>query len=327
VASTPTASTIFRPAAAWILGRTAILGHNGQHVKTSAAYKFLPPELAERLRNLGLAVRKPVEGAVQGLHKSPHLGASVEFAEYRNYVPGDAPDLIDWAVYARSDRYMIRRYREETNVRAYVLLDCSESLAFKDEGLYTKFDYACYVAAGLMFILLNQGDAAGLISFRDGLVKSFPPAGSFESLRPLLLHLEELQPTGMTNIEAALHQTAELINRRSLIILISDLLQNPAEVLRGIHHLQHDGHDVTVLHTLDPGELRLTFTGHAELRELETRAKMVIEADEIKDAYAREVDRYLTELRQGCAQTNAEYHLVNTRHPIEEAIQLRATRA
>jgi len=296
-------------------------------MKQHAAYKYLPPELADRLRNLGLSVRKPVEGSVQGLHRSPHLGASVEFAEYREYVPGDSPDLIDWAVYARSDRYMIRRYREETNVRAYILLDCSESLAFREEGLYPKNEYACYLAAGLMYILLNQGDAVGLMTFDERVRQTFAPISSFDGLRPMLLHLEQSEPTGKTNVEAALHAAAEIIKRRSLVILISDLLQPPAEILRGLRHLQHDGHDITVLHLLDPAERRLTFTGHAELRELETAAKMVIEADEIREAYTREVDRYLAELRKGCADCNAEYHFITTRMPVEEALHLRATRA
>lgn len=296
-------------------------------MKKTTTYKYLPPELAERLRNLGLAVRRPVEGSVQGLHKSPHLGASVEFAEYREYVPGDPPDLIDWAVYARSDRYVIRRFREETNVRAWIVLDTSESLAFKEEGLFPKYDYAAFLAAGLMYVLLNQGDAVGLMTFDDHVVKALPPAASFEGLRPLLLHLEETRPAGQTDIEAALHQASEIIKGRSLVILISDLLQDPARILRGIRHLQHDRHDVTVLHVLDGGEMRLTFTGHAELRELETRQKLVVEADELREAYAREVDRYLAELRQGCADSQAEYHLVDTRRPVEEAVQLRATRA
>jgi uncharacterized protein (DUF58 family) len=178
-----------------------------------------------------------------------------------------------------------------------------------------------------MYVLVNQGDAAGLVTFDQQIVKAFPPVGSFEGLRPLLLHLEEVKPTGRTDVEAALHQAAEMITRRSLVILISDLLQDPAKILRGLRHLQHDGHDLTVLHVLDPGEVRLSFAGHAELRELETHAKLVIEADELRDAYAREVDRYLAELRQGCADLPAEYHLVDTRRPVEEALQLRAVRA
>ena len=296
-------------------------------MKAAAAYKYLPVELAERLRHLGLAVRRPVEGAVQGLHQSPHLGSSVEFAEYREYVAGDAPDLIDWAVYARSDRYVIRRFREETNVRAWILLDASESLAFRDTGPQSKYDYAATLAAGLMYILLNQGDAVGLMTFGRQVIKALPPAASFEGLRPLLLHLEETRPAGPTEIETALHQATELIRGRSLIVLISDLLEDPAKILRGLHHLQHDRHDVTVMHVLDGGELRLTFAGHAELRELESGQKLVVDAEELRESYAREVERYLAELRQGCADSQVEYHLVDTRQPLEAAIQLRATRA
>ena len=160
----------------------------------TAAYKFLPPELADRLRGLGVTVRRPVEGALQGLHRSPHHGASVEFADYREYTRGDPPNRIDWAVYARTDRHVIRRYQEETNVRAYILLDTSESMAFRDAGRLSKMDYACSLAAGLMFVLVNQSDAAGLTLFNDEVRKTFPPVGSLGGLRPMLLALEEIKP-------------------------------------------------------------------------------------------------------------------------------------
>jgi uncharacterized protein (DUF58 family) len=141
---------------------------------TAPAYKFLPPELADRLRGLNLVVRKPVEGALQGQHRSPHHGSSVEFADYREYTRGDPPNLIDWAVYARTDRHVIRRYQEETNLRAYILLDTSESMGFRELGPISKMDYACYVAAGLMYLLVSQSDAAGLTLFNDAPGKSFP---------------------------------------------------------------------------------------------------------------------------------------------------------
>jgi uncharacterized protein (DUF58 family) len=177
-----------------------------------------------------------------------------------------------------------------------------------------------------MYILVNQGDSVGLLTFGQSLQKLFMPTSTFEGLRPMLLHLEAIKPTGRTNIEHSLHQAAEIIRGRCLVIVISDLLQPPTEALRGLRHLQHDGHDVTVMHVLDGGELQLSFAGLAELRELETGEKMVVEADEIKAAYTREVEKYLQEVRQGCAECMADYHFVDTRLPIEEALHRRAAR-
>ena len=284
------------------------------------SYKFLPPELADRLRGLGVTVRRPVEGALQGLHRSPHHGASVEFSDYREYTRGDPPNRIDWAVYARTDRHVIRRYQEETNLRAYLLLDTSESMSFRDAGRLSKMDYACQLAAGLMFVLINQSDAAGLTLFNDEVRKTFPPVGSLGSLRPLLLALEEIKPSGRSQIERALHTLAEQIQRRSLVILISDLLQPPADIIRGIRHLQHNKHEVLVLHVLDAAEIALNFSGFVELRELETAARLPVQADEIREAYALEVQKYLDELRRGCLGSLADYQLLDTRTPVEEAL-------
>lgn len=287
------------------------------------AYKFLPPELADRLRGLGLSVRKPVEGALQGLHRSPHHGSSVEFADYREYTPGDPPNRIDWAVFARTDRHVIRRYQEETNLRAYVLLDTSESMAFRDLGLHTKMDYACFLAAGLMYVLVNQSDAAGLMLFNESIGKSFPPVASLGGLRPLLLALEEIKPTGQSQIGKALHHLAEQIQRRSLVILISDLLQDPAEVIRGLQHLHHNRHEVMVLQPMDAAEMNLNFSGLVELRELETGARLPVHVDEMREAYAAEVRKFLDEIRRGCGGCQAEHHLVDTRTPVEEALHAR----
>lgn len=286
----------------------------------NAPSKYLPPEFADRLRGLGVTVRHPVEGGLQGQHRSPHHGSSVEFADYREYTRGDPPNRIDWAVYARTDRHMIRRYQEETNLRAHVLLDTSESMAFSTAGRPAKMDYACRLAAGLMFVLVNQSDAAGLTLFNDTIQKTFPPAGSFSGLRPLLLALDEIKPAGHSQIERTLHAVAEQIQRRSLVILISDLLQDPADILRGIRHLRHNLHEVMVLHTLDAAELSLNFSGLAELRELETGARLTVHADEIRDAYAREVEKYLDELRRGCLGSLADYQLMDTRTPVGEAL-------
>ena len=290
---------------------------------TGPAYKFLPPQLADRLRGLGVVVRKPVEGAMQGLHRSPHHGSSVEFADYREYTRGDPPNRIDWAVYGRSDRYVIRRYQEETNLRCYMLLDTSESMSFRDLGPCSKMDYACFLAAGLMYMLVSQSDAAGLTLFNDKTSTSFPPTGTLDGLRPMLLALEQIKPAGRTKIDVALHQIADQIQRRSLVILISDLLQEPAAIIRGLQHLHHNKHEILILQPLDAAELTLNFSGLSELRELETGQRLPIQAEEVRAAYTQEVEKFLDEIRRGCLNCLAEHHLVDTRSPVEEALHAR----
>ena len=206
----------------------------------------------------------------------------MEFAEYRDYVEGDAPNLIDWQVFAKTDRYMIRRFQDETSLRACVLVDASASLHFRQTGPVTKFEYACSLAAGLMYMLVCQGDAAGLSFFTDRVTQRFAPVASTETLGPVLLEMEKVEAEGAGNIEKALHETAEMLTQRSLVIVISDLLQPPAQFARGIQHLQHNRHDVTVFHVLDAAEIGLPMHGLVELRDLETSEKLLIEADEIR---------------------------------------------
>lgn len=292
-----------------------------------ATYKYLPPEMAEVLRRSGLSVRRPVQGPQEGLHRSPHYGSSVEFAEYREYTPGDPTVLIDWSIYARSDRYVIRRYHEETNLRAYVMLDVSSSLDFRDEGPMPKLAYASFLAAGMMYVLRNQGDHVSLVTFSNRILSWSDPVGTSEGLRPLLLSLEDLQPSGTSDIEAAIHEAAETIRSKSLVVLISDLLQHSAKLVRGIRRLHHDGHNVIVMHVMDKGERRLSFGGVAELRDLETSERMVVEVGEIREAYEAAMDRHVTELRRGCAECLADYCLVDTTIPVEEAISRLAVRS
>lgn len=296
-------------------------------MKGSVAFKYLPPALADRLGGLGISVKRPVVGAQQGLHRSPNYGASVEFAEYREYRPGDPVNQIDWAVYGRSDRYMIRRYQEETNVRGYVLLDTSESLGFQASGPMTKLEYGCFLAASMLYILVRQGDTAGLMTFDTAVREGFAPAGSFEGLRPMLQHLEKLGASGGSDIEAALHDAAGRLRARSLVIVISDLLRPAEGILRGLRHLEHDGHDVTVIHVLDPGELDLGLEGLAEIRELETGRRLLVDAGDMRESYRRAVERHLDRLRLGCAQSAVDYFQVSTKMAVEEAVHLRARRA
>ena len=289
-------------------------------MKAPPVYTCLPPETADRLRRLTLRVRVPVEGPRQGLHRSPHFGSSVEFAEYREYTPGDPPNLIDWAVLARSDRYVVRRFQEETSLRAWIALDVSGSLAFREHGRASKLDYARQLAAALLFVLVNQGDSAGLLLFDSAIRARLEPAASLESLRPLLLALDAVSPAGRSDIESALHALAGRLTSRSLVIVISDLLEDPAAITRGLRHLHHDRHDVIVLHVMDGGETALSLEGPAELRELETGARLIVEADDLRAAYAREVAGYLDALRRGAAACMALYRFVDTRVPVPDQL-------
>jgi uncharacterized protein (DUF58 family) len=277
--------------------------------------------LADSLHNFMITVRRPVHGPQQGLHRSLHFGSSVEFAEYRQYTPGDPPNLIDWSVYARSDRYVIRRFHEETNLRAYVLLDTSQSLDFRDEGRMSKQDYACFLAASLMYVLVHQGDAVGLMLFDDHVHKSYDLVGTLEGMRPLLRALEDVRPTGRGDIEQAVHEAAGLMKSKSLVLLVSDLLQEPANIVRGIRHLSHDGHNSVVLHVMDPGERRLSMGGVAELRDMETGERLLIEIDEIRDAYDDAVRGYLDELRHGCTECMSDYHLIDTSNAVQDELK------
>jgi len=289
-------------------------------MKDPLDYRYLPPRLAEQIRSFRMAVRRPVHGQREGRHRSPHHGSSVEFAEYREYTPGDPIQLLDWAVYARSDRHVIRQYHEATNLRAYVLLDTSRSLLFRDRGPVAKIDYAASLAAGLMFIFVNQGDSVSLMTFDATLQRVFEPVGTVEGLRPLLRALEAIVPAGRGDIEAALHTAAERIPSKSLVIVISDLLDRPDRVMRGIRHLHHNGHNILILQVLDPGELNLSFAGVVELRDLETGGTMVVDADEVRPAYESALARYFSSLKAGFSDCLADYHLMDTDRPVVQAL-------
>ena len=293
-------------------------------MSSTRTFKYLPPRVADQIRGLSISSRRPMQGGIQGLHRSPDFGASVEFAEYRDYQEGDAPNLIDWAVYAKTDRYMIRRFQDETSLRASVLVDASASLNYRQTGPVTKYEYACSLAAGLMYLLVCQGDAVSLSFFTDRLTQRFASVASTESLSPIMLEMEKTEAKGAGNIEKALHEAAEILKQRSLVILISDLLQPPAEFARGIQHLQHNRHDVTVFHVLDAAEIALPMHGLVELRDLESNEKLLIQADEIKPRYAKAVQGYLADVSRICTACGARYYTIDTRTPLLEALAKRA---
>ncbi|MCP4613391.1 MAG: DUF58 domain-containing protein [Planctomycetes bacterium] len=290
----------------------------------STGYKYLPPRMAERLRGVEIGVRRPMDGSHQGLHRSPAFGSSVEFAEYREYAPGDPVSQIDWPVYARSDRYVIRRFHEDVSIRCYIMLDISGSMKYQQDGPMQKSEYACYLAAGMMYSMVQQGDIVSLITFDNQIRDYYEPSGSFVGLKPMLQGLEKIEPKNKGNIEAALHTAAEMIKGKALIVIISDLLEEPESILQGINHLYYDGKEITLFHILDPAEMNMSVKGLADVTSLESKEKVTVDFRRVREAYLEQLRLYLDELRSGFQKIRAEYILTETRTEVYDAILQRS---
>ncbi len=290
----------------------------------STGYRYLPPRMAERLRGVEIGVRRPMDGSHQGLHRSPAFGSSVEFAEYREYAPGDPVARIDWPVYARSDRYVIRRFHEDVSIRCYIMLDISASMKYQQDGALQKSEYACFLAAGMMYVMVQQGDMISLITFDDQIRDYYEPSGTFVGLKPMLEGLEKIEPKNKGNIEAALHSAAEMIKGRALVVVISDLLEEPESILQGVNHLYYDGKEITLFHILDPAEMNMSITGLADVTSLETKDKITVDFRRIRDTYLEQLRLYLDELRSGLQKSRSEYILTETRTEVYDAILQRS---
>ena len=283
-------------------------------------YRYLPAHMAERLRGIEISVHRPMDGSNQGLHRSPAFGSSVEFAEYREYMPGDPISQIDWPVYARSDRYVIRRFHEDVSIRCYVLLDISGSMGYKGTGSMSKIEYGCYLAAAMMYVMLKQSDTSSLITFDTDIRSYHEPAGSFVNLKPMLLELENLQLGKEGDIEATLHKAAELIKGRALAVIISDFLQDPDKIIRGINHLHHDGKEITLFHIMDPTEINMPLSGLLEVVSMEQEGKLTVDFGRIKETYLKQLRLYLDQLRAGCQRIRADYIFADTGMDVYDAI-------
>ncbi|GBE29939.1 VWA domain containing CoxE-like protein [bacterium BMS3Bbin04] len=275
--------------------------------------------LIHRLEPLSLRAKVVVEGFLTGLHRSPYHGFSVEFAEHRMYQPGDNLKYLDWKVFGRTDRYYIKQFQEETNLRAHILLDGSGSMGF-GSGDVTKIDYARSLAAALVYMLLMQRDAVGLSIFDDDLRETRPARSSMIWRNELWSVLEKVKAEGETRTGDALHRVAERVGRRGLVILISDLLDDPEKVMSGLHHFRHMGHEVIVFQVLDDRELDFAFDREARFEEMETKQSMTASPWQVRDAYQREMADFLEQIKSGCSRHNVRHHLITTSTPLEEAL-------
>ena len=280
------------------------------------AFRYLTPATQEALDGLVLSPRGPVEGRIAGLHRSRHKGASVEFAEYREYVPGDPVRFLDFRVLARADRRVVRQYEDETNLQAFVLVDRSASMAFRGaDDRPTKWAYACSLAGGLVYLLHRQRDAAGLVVFGDRVDRVLPARGSPTAVREALETLEAFEPDGTTGVGNALRAVATRLRRRSVVVLVSDLHDDPDDVAHGLRRLRHDRHDVTVLQVLDDAETDLPWHGLVELEDAETDERLPVEAGTVRDAYRDAVAAWLRGLGRVTAEACVEHRVLSTSRP------------
>jgi uncharacterized protein (DUF58 family) len=281
--------------------------------------EFLDTGVLARLSQLELIARGPMEGSVSGRHQSPHRGSSVEFAEYRKYVAGDDPRHLDWRVLARSDRFYLKEFEADTNLRCYLLLDCSGSMAFGADSR-TKFAYARRLAATLAYLAMLQGDAVGLTCCAEQIVRDIPPRRNPAHLQHIFDALAAASPSGETGLVAALHTVAEKIRRRALVIVFSDLFSDPAALLRCFQHLRFRKHDLAVFHLLDRTELEFRFDRPIRFIDMENSASVVAEPGLIYPRYRAALDQYLDTMRKGCREFKVDYRLVTTDQDYEKVL-------
>ena len=277
--------------------------------------KYLDPEALGRLKNLSLAARLEVEGFFAGMHKSPHRGFSVEFAEHREYTPGVDPRHIDWKVFGRRDKLYVKQYEEETSLRCYIVLDKSNSMSYGQVGGINKLEYANFLAASLAYLIAFQHDAVGLITLDDEVRDMVPPRQGAGHLRGLMDHLEAIEPGGETSLAGSFHQLAERIKRRSVVIIISDLFDDPDAVVSGLKHFRHRKHDVIVFQTLDPDELSFPFDDVSRIEDMETGRQITSDPRAFRASYLEELERFLDTIREGCLSSRIDYSVAETGTP------------
>ncbi len=273
-------------------------------------WQFLKEALA-KLGKAELTARRAVEGTLTGRHKSPFRGFSVEFAEHRPYFPGDDLRYLDWKALAKLDKLFVRQFEQETNMRCYLLLDASGSMGYGSTN-GSKLDYAVKLSALLAYIVLRQGDAIGLAVFSERLKNFIPARRSSSHLQVILEALEQVNPEGTTHFRRVTEELSALLKRRSLLVVLSDLLDEDEALSRALHYLQRRGHDILVLHILDPDELRLPFTLPSMFVDMETFAHLPVEPESLRSAYRQRVERFLKECREKCGQAGAHYFRLTT---------------
>ena len=280
---------------------------------------FLDPKALARLAGIPLFARQPMQGTVSGRHQSPHRGSSVEFAEYREYVPGDDVRRIDWRAYGRSDRFYVKEFEADTNLRCCLVLDTSGSMEFGSRG-ETKIEYARRIAGALSYLAVLQGDAVGLTCIAGGVVRNIPPRRNPAHLSAVFDVLQAARPRGETRLPDALHELAETVRQRALIVILSDLFVDPEQLRGCFEHLRFRKHDVAVFHLLDPLELDFDFRRPMRFVDLEGGTSIFAEPSVIAQRYLAAVRNYLDRLKEIVLESAVDYHRVNLSDDYEQVL-------
>jgi uncharacterized protein (DUF58 family) len=282
--------------------------------------KYLRPDVIQKVARLDLRAKFIVEGFLAGLHASPFHGFSVEFSEHRKYVPGDDLKDLDWTVFAKTEKYYVKKFEAETNVTGYLVMDLSASMAYTYRQELTKLDYAICLAAALGYLMIRQQDPVGLITFDTAIRASLPPKSKRTQLGTMLSVLANLKPSGQTDVGACLHQLAAMIRSKSLVMLFSDLLTDPAPVIESLHHLRHRGNEVILFHVLDEAEVNFPFEGLIEFEDVEAPDKLTIDARGMRPDYLSAIEEFREQYRKECAGANIDYVAMDTSISFDKAL-------
>jgi len=282
--------------------------------------KYLKPEVINQIKRLDMRAQFVVKGFLQGLHASPFHGFSVEFSEHRRYASGDDPKDIDWLVYAKTDKFYVKKFEAETNITGYLAMDLSRSMGYTYRQELTKFDYAVCLAASLCYLMIHQQDPVGLITFDDQIRDCLKPKSKRTQLGNVLSHLTRLQPKGATDVAKSLTQVAAMLRHRSLVMIFSDLLTDPEPVWQALRRLRHRGHDVILFHIFDEAEVAFPFQGVVEFEEPETESRIQVDASSLRQDYLEEVARFRDSFRRECFHSNIDYVPLDTSMQFDKAL-------
>lgn len=282
--------------------------------------KFLDPSTISKLNSFELRARLVVEGFMVGLHKSPYHGFSVEFTQHRPYIQGDNLKDVDWKVYGKTEKYYIKQYEEETNLKSYILLDTSKSMSFASGNNITKLEYGATLVAALSYLMIKQQDAVGLSLYSDKINKYIPPKSTNTYLQEILKSLTTAEAADATKTAICLSSIAEKITRRGLVIIVSDLFDEVNSVLNALKHFRYKKNEVIVFHLLDPLERTFSFGKDAIFKDMESEEEMTTQPHQIQKAYREAMNEFIQKIKSGCLNSNIEYNLIDTSMPFDKAL-------